>query len=147
MIKFLLWIWQLPQNIIGFIIVNTSKTIVKITEIINNKYVDVYFTSNVFGCGVSLGNYIILDYDTYFGELNTPWFLQTVKHEHGHQFQSEYLGWLYLPVVGITSALFNNLWDRLFHKKWSIRKRNTWYYNRFPENWADKLGKVKRNYL
>lgn len=149
MIKFLLWIWQLPQNVIGFILTRKSKA-EEIKVLVNESevnYVKIHFTSNVFGCGVSLGNYIILDYKTYFPKQFTSWFMQTVRHEHGHQLQSKYLGWLYLPVVGITSALFNNLWDRLFHKKWSIKKRNMWYYSRFPENWADRLGEVKRNYL
>lgn len=125
MIKFLLWIWQLPQNVIGFILTRKSKA-EEIKVLVNESevnYVKIHFTSNVFGCGVSLGNYIILDYKTYFPKQFTSWFMQTVRHEHGHQLQSKYLGWLYLPVVGITSALFNNLWDRLFHKKWSIKKK------------------------
>lgn len=136
---FLLWIWQLPQNLIGFILTRNAK---QYCEFVCNDYemVRVYYTNNVFGCGVSLGNYIILDYKNYY---NKSIYI-TVCHEHGHQKQSRYLGWLYLFVVGFTSAVCNNLWDRLFHKKWSYKKRANWYYSRFPENWADKLGCVER---
>jgi hypothetical protein len=48
-------------------------------------------------------------------------------------------------VIGIPSAVFNNLWDRLVHKKWPSTDRLKWYYNRYPEKWADKLGGVTRN--
>lgn len=135
----LLWIWQLPQNFIGFLL--TRKSVQKMDYTCNDgEVVKVYFTKNVFNCGVSLGNYIILDYDIYFNRHITI----TVNHEHGHQKQSRYLGWFYLIVVGISSAIFNNLWDRLFHKNWTYAQRTIWYYNRFPENWADKLGSVER---
>lgn len=135
----LLWIWQLPQNLIGFILTRRAK---QYCDFVCNDYemVRVYYTNNVFGCGVSLGKYIILDYKNYW---NKPIYT-TVCHEHGHQKQSRYLGLFYLLVVGFTSAICNNLWDRLFHKKWSNKKRMNWYYSRFPENWADKLGGVKR---
>jgi hypothetical protein len=54
------------------------------------------------------------------------------------------LGWLYLPLVGLPSII-GNIWDRLFHKKWSSDRREKWYYSRYPENWADKLGGVIRD--
>lgn len=106
------------------------------------EFIKVYFTNNVFGCGVSLGDYILLD-ESYLN-LSEHKLMETVYHEHGHQLQSKRLGWLYLIVVGLTSAIFNNLWDRLFHKKWYYKDRNKWYYNRFPEKWADRLGGVVR---
>jgi hypothetical protein len=48
--------------------------------------------------------------------------------------------------IGIPSAIFNNLRDRLFHKKWSSQQRYKWYYSRYPEAWADRLGEVQRNF-
>ena len=100
----------------------------------------VYFTKNVFNCGVSLGNYIILDYDIYFDRnINI-----TVNHERGHQKQSQYLGIFYLFAVGLPS-ITRNIIDRLFHKKWAYKDRIKWYYSHYPENWADKLGRVIRN--
>lgn len=139
--KFLLYIWQLPQNLIGFILTRFAKA-KTISTMNDGTKVIIYYTNNVFGCGVSLGNYIVLDYYNYYinGFANE----RTLNHEHGHQIQSRYLGWFYLIIIGVTSAIFNNLWDRLFHKKWTSLQRYLWYYNRFPENWADKLGGVKR---
>jgi hypothetical protein len=51
---------------------------------------------------------------------------------------------LYLLAVGIPSGVFNNLWDRLFHRNWDAAKRHVWYYSRYAEKWADALGGVAR---
>lgn len=138
---FLLYIWMLPQNIIGFILSRFRKQIMICVNgsIDENENVTVYYTNNVFGCGVSLGNYIILDTKYMNFSHDT-----TIKHEHGHQKQSRILGWFYLIVIGIPSA-FGNLWDRLFHKNWNSKERIAWYYKKLPwEAWADKLGNVQR---
>ena len=122
----LLWIWQLPQNIVGFII-----------RLFCHKHsykgMTIYLNDHFFNGGVSLGNYIILDsiHLNYWGLDNS------VKHEHGHQIQSLYLGPLYLIVIGIPSLL-GNIYARLFHKS------DKWYYKQPWEHWADKLGKVER---
>lgn len=122
----ILWIWQLPQNLIGFTISLFSH---------KNPYkgLSVYFNDHFFRSGVSLGNYIILDsaYLNYVGLENT------IKHEHGHQIQSLYLGPLYLIVIGIPS-ICGNIYSKIFHKS------SEWYYNQPWEHWADKLGKVER---
>lgn len=83
--------------------------------------------------GVSLGKYIIIVRPS----------LTTLKHERGHRVQSRKLGPLYLFTVGIVS-ITRNIWDRLFHKKWCMYDRLSWYYGAWPENEADKLGGVKR---
>jgi hypothetical protein len=129
--RFLLYIWQLPQHLLALILIKIWKPFDQ----------EVYQHCNVFwikkkGIGVSLGNYIFLDKN---------YSKATIKHEYGHSIQSRYFGWLYLITVGIPSAVFNNLWDRLFHKNWSSNDRLKWYYNRYPEKWADKLGGVIRN--
>jgi hypothetical protein len=135
LVKVLLWVWQLPQNLLGLFLVLVLRAK-------HNVVLSVYFVDAVFG--VSLGDYVIL----YSGSPRS-----VLKHEKGHQVQSRWLGPLYLLVVGIPSAVFNNLWDRLFHKKWSMKERSRWYYSRWPEgpggHWwdrftADVLGGVKR---
>lgn len=141
--KIFLWIWQLPQNLIGFFMSRFAKEI-KIYKNRNGKEVKVYFTSNVFGCGISMGDYIMLDYSNYFFSSDMEWCYKSVLHEHGHQLQSKIFGPLYLIIIGITSAIFTNLWDRLFHKNWPATKRYKWYFTRFPENWADYTGHVNR---
>lgn len=127
------WIWQLPQNLIGFALTRTN---VKIYFVGLKK---VYIKHHFFNSGVSLGNYIILDETN----LNCEDLVTTVKHEYGHQKQSQILGIFYLIIIGLPSIL-GNLFDRVFHKKWSQKKRDKWYYSQLWENWADKLGDVKR---
>jgi len=62
---------------------------------------------------------------------------KTKNHEYGHSLQSRMLGPVYLLVVGLPSSLFNLLTRLDFLNP-------NGYYSRYPENWADKLGKVKR---
>lgn len=129
-ITVILYIWQLPQHLLALILIALWKPHSK----------SVYEGRSVYrisfpGIGVSLGNYIFLD-DAY-GNI-------TVKHEYGHTRQSLMLGLLYLPVIGFASAVCNNLWDRIFHRHWSAGDRRRWYYCRFPEAWADRLGGVIR---
>lgn len=79
--KALLWVWQLPQNIIGLI---WEK-----------------FDLPLFGsAGVCLGEYIIL---------RNPVHLVVMKHEMGHQKQSRMLGPLYFLIIGLPSLIGNIL--------------------------------------
>lgn len=132
MFKLLLILHQLPQCLVGFFLSRGCYT-----KTING--IKVYFRKSLMRSGISLGNYIILDsiYDGW-NCVRT-----SVAHEHGHQKQSLYLGWLYLPLVGLPSAV-RNIIDRVFHKNWDSDKRQKWYYSHYPENWADKLGGVHR---
>ena len=126
--NFIFYMWQLPQNLLGILVIIFSKG--KYEYTIDGK--DVYSTKRNFG--VSLGKYIIVN---NFG------YGDTVKHEYGHCLQSEKLGWLYLLVIGLPSAL-GNLYDRIAHRNWNYRSRIKWYYSQPWESWADKLGGVER---
>lgn len=134
MVKVLKWIWQLPQNLVACIILLIHYREVRKTTIDG---IPVWEISswNSWGAGVSLGDYILL------APMHCS--VTTARHEHGHQIQSLYLGWLYLLIVGFTSAVCNNLVDRWFHKSWKAKDRIKWYYSRFPEAWADRLGGVE----
>ena len=113
---------QFLQNIFGRIVIKYSGAIY--TKTYKGKMV---YTHDK-GFGVSLGKYIIIRYNAS---------LNTLNHEYGHCLQSEKLGPLYLLVVGIPSITMNIL------TRWGILKSER-YYKRFPENWADTLGGVKR---
>ena len=128
-INFIMFLWQLPQNIIGLIIIAINFKSVK-------KRVGYYEVKHLYNCGISLGNFIILDSDVSH-------ILKTVQHECGHRLQSKYLGPLYLIVIGLPS-ICGNIYDRLFHKYWKYKDRIYWYYNQPWEKWADTLGEVKR---
>ena len=99
LLKIFLFIWQLPQNLVGLFIIyvlNNKKTRIKKTI----DSIDVWFVKNgVFKCGVSLGKYIIL-YEKYnTSNVTTRYLLNTVHHEYGHQKQSKYFGFFYFFVT------------------------------------------------
>jgi hypothetical protein len=129
-----LYLWQLPQNLLGFLIVKLTKAECHFEH--NFRF---FVSEKFWNSGISLGNYIILD--KCYTEILPFGLIKALRHETGHQKQSKYLGWFYLLIVGIPS-IFRNIYDRIAHKKWSSFKRNKWYYTGFPENWADKLGGV-----
>jgi len=150
--RYLPWA-ELPQNIVGRIVSRQWKkklqllndsAITGVEELEKRYGLKIYIVSDKSKkndkylkdlSGFSLGKYICLT------DLND---IEEVKHESGHSLQSKELKWLYLLVVGICSAVFCNLWDRFFHQKWTYEKRIKWYYNRWPEKWADRLGGVDR---
>lgn len=130
MLLFLLYIWQLPQNLVGlfWLLVNHTKKFVW-------EKTDCNFYEIPDGGAVSLGNYIFVGWQ----------YNETIKHEYGHHRQSTYLGPLYLLLIGLPSIC--GYWiDVLFHSDWGWEKREKWYYNLPWEKWADKLGGVKRYY-
>lgn len=121
----LIYIWQLPQNLVGLIIRIFYKKKTSISY--KGKMVRV---CNGFPGGISLGETIII---MKYPNTKDTW--DTVKHEYGHSIQSKYLGWFYLFVIGIPSILWAVWWNP---------KRNVSYYSFYTEKWADKLGNVQR---
>lgn len=115
--RIILWLWQLPQNLIGFLIITIMKA----------KKQNNYYVCPLFRAGVSLGNYIIFDHRIYVNNFS-------IKHEKGHQKQSLYLGWFYLLIIGLPSIIGNIIYR--------IKKFD--YYAQPWEKWANKLGGVKR---
>lgn len=126
----LLFLWQLPQNVLGLIVILVTRA--KRSRIFKH----VWFTQCC-NFGISLGYFIIFGAKDYF-VTDTDY-----EHEWGHCKQSLYLGPLYLLLIGLPSIVFN-IYDRLFHKKWSYSDRYDWYYALPWEAWADRLGHVKR---
>ena len=138
--EILLYIWQLPQNIIGLVwlgILHLLGPVAKedIPSLSGTKF---YKTQKING-GVCLGNYIFTCGTPYQQRQNKDTYL----HEYGHHKQSLILGWFYLFIIGIPSVL-GNLWDRIAHTDWPYWDSVRWYYNQPWEAWADKLGNVKR---
>lgn len=128
-----LFIWQLPQNIIGGICSIKAERYHPY-YMKDGSLVTVYF-KKWFRSGVSLGDTIIID-SMYYDAADWA-LLKCIYHEYGHQRQSKILGPLYLIIIGIPSLL-GNLIFRLF-------KINHKYYYKLPwEAWADKLGGVER---
>ena len=118
-----LYIWQLPQNLVGLVVLCFCGH----KEKCSVAGIDFYY-SKTFPGGISLGNYVIIGSK----------YEKTVKHEHGHQIQSMYLGPLYLLVIGIPSIVWAWLYGPV------IPYTYNGYYKWYTESWADKLGKVER---
>jgi len=124
--KFLLFIWQLPQNLLGWLVYMVNMKSVK--EVYDGSLKVKYYTAkHVSDRGISLGMFIFLDSDRVATSIR-------IRHESGHQKQSEYLGWLYLIVIGLPSLVGNIL----------RRYIKFDYYSTWWEHSADVLGGVKR---
>jgi hypothetical protein len=128
-----LFIWELPQNLLGFIvflIMKGRKKIVTTEKEAHRLFIE---TTNT---GVSLGWFVFW---TPAGNRFQYLTNDCRMHESGHALQSVKFGPLYLIIVGIPSL------SRVAYSKWYYRKyRRGWknYFNGFPENRADKLGGV-----
>ena len=120
--KLLQYIWQLPQNVLGWLLCVFFKGT-------NSIYASAIIrrSSGMRG-GIALGKYIIVSEHSD---------LLTIRHEYGHCRQSKRLGWLYLFVIGIPSIIYAAWWVK-------FDKGRHDYYDFYTERWADKLGGIKR---
>lgn len=119
--KVLLYIWQLPQNLVGLLFLLFIRGEEK-----HSLYGITFYTSKRFRGGISLGKYIIMGYATE----------KKIKHEYGHCIQSKKLGWFYLLVIGLPSLLHAWLHD--------CEKEGKAYYHFWTEKWADNLVGIVR---
>ena len=118
MTRIILYIWQLPQNILGLIVKSVTRA--------EKGFAGYYYWR--FKSGLSLGKYIFI---------NEKARVTTAKHEEGHQKQSQKLGPLYLLVIGLPSFVWACLKTIGLFKKTS-------YYSFYTERWADKLAGIER---
>lgn len=123
--KVLLYLWQLPQNLVGLVVVKITGA-ERGLYTIHDKMYKCYATNKIRSSG-SLGDYVILKRP----QQET---IPTILHEYGHCRQSRYLGWLYLPIVGLSSWLHNLFCKCTDHD----------YYDFWTEKWADRLGGITR---
>jgi hypothetical protein len=115
----LLYVWQLPQNILGEILTLCYRT----GKGRDYHGIRLHYSDTIPG-GISLGRHIILN-RKYRNDDDEK------RHEWGHTRQSMMLGWLYLIVIGLPSII------------WASRRRRD-YYSFWTERWADRLGGVNR---
>jgi hypothetical protein len=125
-IQLVLWLWQMPQNIIGEILAFYYGGCTSFYRTGRYNRVAVVSSDRMRG-GISLGNIIILP--EFFSD-------KTLKHELGHCRQSLYLGWLYLIIIGLPSII----WAALYGIP-KIRERYS-YYDFYTERLANNLGSV-----
>ena len=131
-----LYIWQLPQNLVGLIVIACYKPERK--HILDNG-VEVYYATRMSG-GISLGKYALVNTCHYRIDREASLKRDTVRHEAiGHTKQSQWLGPLYLPTVGLCSIC----WAGLYGTRLIPATKNG-YYRFWTEAWADKLANVER---
>lgn len=131
----LMYIWQLPQNLLGLFLILFYKVGFGCQKYTTYKGIK-YYAAPQMPSGISLGQCVIFNKE--FSESSNSF-----NHEYGHTRQSKYLGWFYLIIIGLPS-LCGNIWDRIAHKNWDWRRSAKWYYSQPWEYWADKLGGVVR---
>lgn len=134
----LLWLWQMPQNLAGLAVV-----LITGAKPYSLNGLTVH-AAPLFGSGVSLGRYIIIDRTHFNSVVNGAFPAETlvrrVMHEYGHCLQSRRYGWLYLLAIGLPS-ICGNVYSRI------TGKDSRWYYAQPWEAEADRLGGVDRSYL
>lgn len=118
----LLYVWQLPQNLLGLAVYHYYKGYEVCTKETCGEGIKCKISSNMRG-GITLGNYIVVNN------------IKSLQHELGHTKQSKMLGPLYLLVIGLPSIVHASL-----HKKVCKDKD---YYHFFTEKWANKLMGIK----
>jgi hypothetical protein len=127
-------VWELPQNTLGALLYGVQRALgnVKSTSFERER---VMVELGSIGA-ISLGLFV---FHTQKDNSYVPVGRENKDHEYGHSIQSRLLGPLYLPVVGLMSelrAFYAFGYRHLKGKRWDG------YYNGFPEDWADRLGKV-----
>lgn len=128
--KVLLYLWQLPQNLLGLLLMLFLRPVKEVTD---TGYAVVYSSDRMRG-GISLGEYAFVATASASDD-------RTVRHEGiGHARQSRMLGPFYLPVIGLPSIMHAWLSDRIG----CCRRHPEGYYHFWTEKWADRLGGVER---
>ena len=131
----LLYIWQLPQNLLGLLIVALCRP-ERMHEMANGNRI--YFANRMRG-GISLGKYSIVNTSHYRKDISESLKRDTVRHNAiGHATQSLYLGWLYLIVIGLP----NIVWAVLYGT--AVKPTKKGYYRFWTERWADRIAGVER---
>lgn len=120
LINTFLYLWQLPQNLVGLVYM----IILKGEKVILDQRRTCFYIAPTMSGGVSFGRYVFLSKES--GSVEAAY-----DHEFGHCIQSRILGPLYLLIVGIPSGLHCLLHDE---------SKN--YYDFWTEKWANKLGGI-----
>ena len=125
-VEILLYLWQLPQNLAGLLLVAVFGWCIPIDYRGNNHHLpsSLVFIREKMRGGISLGRYIIMN-DRLSDDI------RVYQHERGHSIQSMILGPLYLFVIGLPSILWAAWWNE---------DRGLSYYWFYTERWADHLG-------
>ena len=138
--------WELPQTTVGYNYSQWRNTTGNVDEV--ELAYGATFSVNLNADeqdGVSLGNFVNINLrGNNIDILNDPLFM----HEYGHTFQSQIWGPLYLPVIGLSSAISASNNKRLSGRPlgasthdifWTETRANRYadrYFRRFGVDWT-----------
>lgn len=120
--KVILFLWTLPQSLLGFLLSLLCKK-----HMLYGKKVYTW----CFGGSISLGLYIFVSKEVLDTEKHPVYSEFVVAHEYGHYKQSMLLGPLYLIIIGIPSFIWATLHSIGLFNKYS-------YYAFYTEKWANE---------
>ncbi len=122
-------LWEFPQAVAGAVLLAVLKRGTNLKISIEHNCI--FLEKQNGACSVCLGPFVFYSPYMITNELSLK------AHEYGHSVQSMILGPAYLIVIGIPSliALILHLFDRDLNR----------YLNRYPENWANRLGAAMGN--
>lgn len=117
------FLWQLPQSIVGLLMLIYFK-LMGGAKLISYKKLCFAFDAKLMQGGISLGNFAFLSPTLAKSEA-------TVAHEQlGHTVQSKILGPLYLLVIGLPSLIHASM------------NNYSCYYDFYTESWANKCANL-----
>ena len=128
-------VWELPQSALGVAVLG-AELAVGSARSVERRHGRLFVESS--------WNAVSLGYVVFWRRRSDRYFAldeHTREHEYGHTFQSRLLGPLYLPLVGVPSALrvlFAIAYREITGRRWAG------YFDGYPERWADSLGGVDR---
>ena len=129
--------WELPQLFLGYAIaqarvlcgnVDRVDTLGGVTYVTSCHRKEHAYTGMSLGCYVQM--WLPVEIKTDFEHYARRYAGRMLLHEYGHTFDSQRLGWLYLPVVGLPSlvsqwlelaGLFHHRHDNLYAERWANR--------------------------
>jgi len=136
---FLHYLWTLPQNLLGLLLAWRYERCAQLLCVQRSARFPqvriVTLDAAVDFSAISLGHYIIIS-DSYKDRQ------RIIRHEEGHCVQSDWLGPLYLLVVGLPSIVMFLMSG--YNRRHGDGRFADRYYQRWPENQADRLGGVIR---
>lgn len=134
----ILVLWQLPQSIIGILLLVYVKAMRNIMKIeFSRKH---FFIRS--GFSVSLGLFIFyIPSVKIVGKTGIDYDINK-EHEYGHGIQSQLLGPFYLLVIGLPSLLWATY---ILLRNMKTNHSRDLYYKAYTEKWADKLAKIERS--
>lgn len=127
-LNILLGIWQLPQILVGLVMLAIFRNKTSYTNPHNHITVWNINCHHAFGTACFSTGPFIITCDDYVED-------EILRHETGHSLSSIRTGWFYHIIVSIPSVC-------LFWYKRRKKKDQKWYYSHYPENWANKAGGV-----